>query len=41
MKRVGYYVEGKIVTNNRVVVGVEEYQHNLMVKMADVVSYGV
>lgn len=29
------------MSSNRVVVGVDEYQHNMLVKMSNIASYGV
>lgn len=41
VKKVGYGVERKLVSHNRVVVGVDEYQHNMLIKMGTIVSYGL
>lgn len=37
----GHSLEHKIVTNNRIVTQVEEYQHNMLIKMGKLVWYGI
>lgn len=39
IKKVGCAIEHKIITNNRIVGSVDEYQHNMLIKMANVQQY--
>jgi hypothetical protein len=41
VKKVGNSIEEKIITNNRIVVEVDEYQHNMLLKMAHCLKYCV
>lgn len=38
-KKIGFEVEKKIVTNNRILTAFDEYQHNMLIKMTQLVKY--
>lgn len=38
-KKIGHTTEYKVITNNRIVTATQEYQHNMLIKMANVMYY--